>query len=184
MIVTVEITDDLIENAKDFAIRKQESSYKRLGEKDKEEQYQHLFIGKLTELIGQEGLNQLGIPHYCQDKLKVVEEVFYKNVADCILFPNTTKALTTDFKSAWRSFHSRILVPRDQYFRQKKDIYIGIRLRCIDTEPIPTFPNFRRTAEIYGWVKREELHEPDESSSRRFPAYWVYLTELHQLDEL
>lgn len=111
MIVTVEITDDLIEKAKDFAIRKQKSSYKRLGEKEKEEQYQHLFIGKLAESIGQEGLTKTNIPHSCPDKLKVVEEPFYKDVADCILFPNTDKQMKADFKSAWRSFHSRILVP-------------------------------------------------------------------------
>lgn len=180
----VEITDDLIEKAKDFAIRKQESSYKRLGETRKEEQYQHLFIGKLTELIGQEGLNQLSISHTCPDKLIVVEEKFYKNFADCIIFPDTDKQLTADFKSAWRSFHSRILVPRDQYLRQKKDIYIGIRLYCTDEEPIPTFPNFQMNAEICGWVKREELHSPDASSSRVFPAYWVYLNEMHPLDEI
>lgn len=184
MVVTVEIKTDLIEKAKDFAIRKQKSSYKRLGEKEKEEQHQHLFIGKLTELIGQEGLRNANIPHYCPDKLKVVEEEFYKDVADCILFPNTSKQMKADFKSAWQSFHSRILVPQDQYFNQKKDVYIGVRLYCIDTDPIPTFPNFRRNAEIYGWVKREELHAPDLSSSRRFPAYWVYLLELHPLNEL
>ncbi len=184
MIVTVEITEDFIEKAKDFAIMKQKSSYKRLGEKDKEEQHQHLFIGKLTELVGQEGLKNKNIPHYCPDKLKVVEEEFYKDVADCILFPKTDKQMKADFKSAWQSFHRRILVPQDQYLNQKKDIYIGIRLHCIDAKPIPAFPNFKRKAEICGWVKREELHEPDESSSRRFPAYWANLTEMHQLDDL
>jgi hypothetical protein len=184
MIVTVEITNDLIEKAKDFAIKKQKSIYKRLGEKKKEEQHQHLFIGKLTELIGQEGLKSTKIPHYCPDKLKIVEEEFYKDVADCIIFPNTHKQMTADFKSAWQKFHTRILVPVDQYNNQRKDIYIGIKLHCTDTEPIPTFPNFEKKAEIHGWVKREELHEPDESSSRKFPAYWAYLAELRQLDEL
>jgi len=182
--ITVEITADQIEKAKDFAIRKQESSYKRLGEKEKQEQYQHLFIGKLTEFIGQEGLKIAKIPHCCPDKLKVVEEEFYKDVADCILFPNTSRQLTADFKSAWQRFHRRILVPVDQYFNQKKDIYIGIRLHCVDAHPISTFPNFRRTADVHGWVNRAELHEPDESSSRVFPAYWADLTDLHQLDEL
>lgn len=39
-------------------------------------------------------------------------------------------------------------------------------------------------ADVYGWAKWEELHEPTPSSSRRFPAYWAYLRELHQMDEL
>jgi hypothetical protein len=184
MMIMVEITDDQIENAKDFAIRKQKSSYKRLGEKEKQEQHQHLFIGKLSELIGQERLKIAEIPHCCPDKLKVVEEESYKDVADCILFPNTNRQLTVDFKSAWQRFHRRILVPMDQYFNQKKDIYIGIRLHCVDAHPIPTFPNFRRMTEVHGWVKRAELHEPDDSSSRVFPVYWADLTELHWLDEL
>jgi hypothetical protein len=184
MIIRIEITDDQIEKAKDFAFRKQRSSYKRLGEKEKEEQYQHLFIGKLTELLGQEGLKIAKIPHFCPDKLKVVEEEYYKDVADCILFPDTNNQLAVDFKSAWQRFHRRILVPQDQYFNQKKDVYIGIRLHCVDAHPIPTFPNFKREADVYGWAKRVELHEPDESSSRVVPAYWAYLSELHQLDEL
>lgn len=183
MIVKLELTSNMKKNAKEFAIKKQPTSYPRLNE-TKEEQLQRLFIGKLTELIGQEGLKKVGIPHTCPDKLKVVEKMEYRDVADCVIYPNTDKAMLTDFKSAWRKFHSRILIPEDQYFTQKKDIYIGVKLHLIDEEPIPTFPNFKQKVDVYGWIKWEELHKPSPSSSRRFPAYWAYLRELHQMDEL
>lgn len=181
--ITVEITNEMIRNAKEYAIKKQPTSFPRLDE-TKEEQHQRLFIGKLTELIGQEGMKKINLPHSCPDKLKVVNRMEYRDVADCIIYPNTVKKMSVDFKSAWRKFHSRILIPEDQYTNQRKDICIGIQLHLVDVEPIPTFPNFEENADVHGWIKWEELHDPDESSSRKYPAYWVYLTELHQLDEL
>jgi hypothetical protein len=183
MIVTVEITSTMIEAAREFAIKKQPTSYPRLSE-TKEEQLQRLFIGKLTELIGQEALKNVGIPHFCPDKLKVMEKMDYRDVADCIIYPNTDKEKSVDFKSAWQRYHSRILIPQDQYFTQKKDLYIGIKLHLTDPNSIPIFPNFKRNADVYGWIKWEELHKPDESSSRKFPAYWAYLHELRPLREL
>jgi hypothetical protein len=184
MVVIVGISADFVEKAKDFAIRKQPWSYPRLNE-TKEEQHQRLFIGKLGELIGQESLKQIHIPHNCVDKLKVVEEMSHKDVADCIISPNVSKQLTVDFKSAWQEFHKGILVPEDQYARQRKDIYIGIKLYCTDRKPVPTFPNFESRAEVHGWVKKEELRPPDECPFRlQYPAYWVYLKEMHQLELL
>lgn len=183
MAVETEITAAMVDAAKDFAIRKQPTSYPRLKE-TKEEQLQRLFIGKLTELIGLEALKKTGIPYSCPKILMVVEKMGFRDSADCVIFPGTEKERSVDSKSAWQTYHSRILIPKDQYIRQRKDICIGIRLHLIDKERIPIFPSFKRNADVYGWIFWEKLHEPDESSSRKFPAFWAYLDELRPLEEL
>ena len=42
----------------------------------------------------------------------------------------TTDGKTIDVKTASRDFHKNILVPYDQYKRQPKDYYVGVRYTC------------------------------------------------------
>lgn len=167
------IMDEMIQKAKDFAERKQPTSYPRFGE-SKEEQIKRLYSGKLGELIGQEALMKVGIPHQCLGKLEVVEEMGYRDTADCIIFPGIDKEESVDFKTAWKPFHVRILVPEDMFLSQKKDIYIGVKINLQE-----------KIARVYGYATREFMRTAHPVTDfGEGPAYWVYLKELKPLDEL
>lgn len=173
MTIGVKLTDEMISLAKEFAIKKQPTSYPRFGEA-KEQQLERLTAGKIGEIVGQKVLDKLGIPHECPDKFKVVEEMEYKNEADSIIYPKTDKEKTVDFKTAWRPFHTRILVPEDMFESQYKDIYVGIKV------------DFKQgNAQVYGYVMRQEMEtKHDIQDFGEGPAYWVYLSELHDLKDL
>ena len=171
--VEVTITDEMLQMAKNFAIKKQPTSYPRFGE-NAQQQIERLTAGKIGEQVGQEALLRLDIPHVCPDKFKVVQEMSYGDVADCIIFPDTEKEKKVDFKCAWKSFHIRILVPQNMFISQYKDIYVGIK---IDIGV--------RKADVFGYATRQELET--KHSVQDFgegPAYWVYLKEMHDLDNL
>lgn len=58
----------------------------------------------------------------------------------------TLDGQTIDIKTASRNFHTRILVPHDQYQNQPKDFYVGIRISENES-----------TARIIGYTHREGL---------------------------
>lgn len=169
----MEITDEMMRKAKDFAKRKQPTSYPRFGE-SKEQQLERLYAGKLGELIGQEALRKTKILHRCLGKLEIVEEMGYRNTADCIIYPETDKEKSVDFKTAWKTYHTRILVPEDMFLSQRKDIYIGIK---IDLE--------LNTAQVYGYQTRKYMRtkHPVQDFGEG-PAYWAFLEELRPLKQL
>jgi hypothetical protein len=169
----MKIKDEWIKLAEEFARKKQPTSYPRFGE-SAEQQKERITVGKIGELVGQAALADMGIPHTCPSKLVVVEEMSYGDVADCTLYPNTKKEKKVDFKCAWKTFHKRILVPEDMFESQYKDVYIGIK---IDID--------KKEAEVYGYVSRDEMKtKHDVTDFGEGPAYWVYLKELHPLEEL
>lgn len=173
MAIQMTITEEMVQKATEFAVQKQPTSYPRFNE-TKEQQIERLTAGKLGEQIGQEALSKLGIPHVCVDKFKVVPEMSYGDIADCIIHPRTDLESKVDFKCAWKPFHTRILIPEDMFVSQYKDIYVGIR---IDID--------KHKAEVHGYASRTELEtrHPVENFGEG-PAYWVYLRELHKLENL
>jgi len=172
-LIKMKIKDEWIRLAREFAEKKQPTSYPRFGE-SKEQQIERLTAGKIGELVGQAALAELGIPHICPSKLVVVEEMSYGDVADCTIYPNTKNVKKVDFKCAWKAFHKRILVPEDMFQSQHKDIYIGIKINMDKKE-----------SEVYGYAPRDEMETKHEITNfGEGPAYWVYLKELHPLEEL
>ncbi len=174
--ITIKITDDMLKSAQEFAEKKAPTRYRRLsGDINRETDIARLYIGKLGDLVGQEGLYKLEIANRClEEKLFVSKDKFFKDRGDSFIFPDTPKQKVVDFKAAWRSFHIRILVPDDQVKSQPKDMYIGVRLD-IDN----------KIGEVIGFVTLEELktrHEPQSFGEKR--AFWVFLDELHPIEEL
>lgn len=173
MSIQLTITDKMVEKARNFAIEKQPTSYPRFGE-TKEQQIERLTAGKIGEQLGQEALSGVGVPHICPDKFKVVPKMSYGDVSDCTIHPGTEKEKKVDFKCAWKPFHIRILVPQDMFVSQHKDLYVGVKTNIEELK-----------AEVYGYATREELEtkHPVQNFGEG-PAYWVFLDEMHDLDDL
>ena len=83
----------------------------------------------------------------------------------------TADGETIDVKTASRSYHSRILVPSDQYEDQPKHYYVGVRIS-----------EDERTGEIMGYAIHGELELFPRA--RYHPAYAIELNTLHPISEL
>lgn len=133
-------------------------------------QIAHWYIGKVGEQTGQESLKNLGIPHKCPDKWKVVADPYFKDKTDALIHPNTPKEAKINFRAGWRSNHTRLIVPKDMYHRQASDFYIGILLDLPGNK-----------AYIYGYAVRKELEWDD---TLPLPAYSMPYDKLHALSDL
>lgn len=83
----------------------------------------------------------------------------------------TADGETIDVKTASKSFHTRILVPKDQYENQQKHYYVGVRIS-----------EDEMTGEIMGYAIHGELELFERA--RYHPAYAIELNNLHPIDEL
>ena len=83
----------------------------------------------------------------------------------------TADGKTIDVKTASKSFHSRILVPSDQYQDQTKDYYVGVRISEDET-----------TGTIMGYAIHGELKLF--AGARDHPAYAIELNNLRPINEL
>ena len=83
----------------------------------------------------------------------------------------TADGKTIDIKTASKSFHSRILVPSDQYEFQAKDYYVGVRIS-----------EDERSGTIMGYAIHGELKLF--AGAKDHPAYAIELNNMHPIDEL
>ena len=83
----------------------------------------------------------------------------------------TAEGKTIDVKTASKRFHSRILVPSDQYKDQAKHYYVGVRISEDET-----------TGTIMGYAIHGELKLFPRA--RYHPAYAIELNNLHPISEL
>jgi len=187
MTVIVEVEQEDIRKAKEYTIAKYKYSYKRLSESEKEVQFRHLFFGKLGEIIGKRAIDTLNIPNNCENMLLVVKEQNYKDDADIILFPEKFP-LKGDFKTAWMVSDEKtcLLVPKDQYENQIKDLYIGVKIYPSKWYEAPFIPDIKREAKVFGWVLRGDLRNPRDCPvpNLRINNYWFYFKDLNPLEEL
>jgi len=82
----------------------------------------------------------------------------------------TADGKTIDIKTASERYHTRILVPHDQYRRQRKDYYVGVRIFAGE-----------QTAEVIGFAAYQELIPFGRGD---YPAYARELQLLHPITEL
>ena len=82
----------------------------------------------------------------------------------------TADGKTIDIKTASRHFHSNIYVPYDQYEKQPKDYYVGVRISEDEKE-----------GTIVGYAANDELHWEE---GAKYPCYAMKLNELHSISEL
>ena len=162
MATTIRFTDTELENATDFAARRAVDQPDNRGiSQSREEHKRNLRVGRLGKIAFAKYLQSQGKDHLDMQNWKDMYS------ADQMDFPTQTGA-TIDVKTASERYHTRILVPEDEYRDNPKDYYVGAR---IDND----------IARIRGYALWEEF---DSFDGARYPAYAVNLKDLNPIDEL
>lgn len=166
MATTIEFTRNEIASAADFAKRSAATTYNRRRESPTRHE-RNSRIGKLGEIAFAKFLRINGKALTGSEDMFTVWEDIYK--VDRMDF-QTSDGKTIDIKTASENFHTRILVPHDQYRQQQKDYYVGVRI----------FQG-EKTAEVIGYAMYAEL-EPFGGGD--YPAYARSLNVLHPISDL
>ena len=166
MSATIEFTNDDIASAAEFARQSASTTYNRRG-KSIVRRERNNRIGKLGEIafakfLRANGKKILG----SKDMFTVWEDTYEVDRMDF----QTSDGKIIDIKTASESYHTRILVPYDQYQNQRKDYYVGIRIFAGEG-----------TAEIIGFAGWAELKP---FGGGDYPAYAIGLDLLHPISEL
>ena len=166
MSATITFTTDEITKATEFAERSAPTTYNR-RDKSPVRHERNSRIGKLGEIAFAKFLSANGKKISGSEDMFTVWEDIYK--VDRMDF-QTSDDRTIDIKTASESYHTRILVPHDQYQNQRKDYYVGIRIFADEV-----------TAEIIGFARWAELKP---FGGGDYPAYAIALNLLHPISEL
>ena len=166
MSTPIDFTPHEIEKAAVFAEMSAETTYFRRGESF-QSHVRNIRIGKLGEIAFAKFLRQNGKALLGNEEMFTVwDDTFEVDTMDF----QTSDGKTIDIKTASESYHTRILVPQDQYRRQRKDYYVGVRIFPSETQ-----------ASVIGYAMSEEL-EPFGRGD--YPAYARSLDELHPIETL
>ena len=166
MSATIEFAADEIASATEFAKRSALTTYNRRNESP-ERHERNIRIGKLGEIAFAKFLMVNGKDLSGSEDMFTVWDDIYK--VDRMDF-QTSDGKTIDIKTASESYHTRILVPNDQYRQQQKDYYVGVRIFAGEV-----------TAEVIGFAAWNEL-EPFGGGD--YSAYARSLDLLHPISEL
>lgn len=166
MSATITFTRNDITRATEFARRSAPTTYNRRDESP-ERHERNSRIGKLGEIAFAKFLSANGKSLSGSEDMFTVWDDTYE--VDAMDF-QTSDGKTIDVKTASESYHTRILVPHDQYRRQRKDYYVGVRI----------LPG-EQTAEVIGFAEWTEL-EPFGRGD--YPAYARSLNLLHPIETL
>ena len=166
MSATIEFTADEIASATGFAKRSAPTTYNRRGELPVRHE-RNSRIGKLGEIAFAKFLRENGKELSGSKHMFTVWDDIYK--VDRMDF-QTSDGKTIDIKTASESYHTRILVPHDQYRQQQKDYYVGVRIFAGEV-----------TAEVIGFAAWDEL---ELFGGGDYPAYARSLDLLHPISEL
>ncbi len=163
------ISEEIIKRANEFSEKVVDETYDRF-KKDKEERKKRIFIGKLGDLVFSEFLNSREKKHETKGMLDIYPGTTNVDPFDFI----TTKTNETiDVKTAYEDFHTRIMVPFDQFEDGKaKDYYVGIKIDLV-----------LHAAVIFGFTTKAEMGKKKQDFGEG-PAYWVYLNELKPIEGL
>ena len=101
-------------------------TYRRLTRSVNDEKHlRRIRVGKYGELAFQRFLEKNGRqPLGAEDMFTVWPGTGNVDALDF----KTVDGRTVDVKTASESYHSRIIVPRDQFLNQPKDYYVGVRI--------------------------------------------------------
>lgn len=166
MSTTITFSQDEIAKASEFAKRAAPTTFNRRRESP-ERHERNTRIGKLGEIAFAKFLSANGKALLGSEDMFTVWDDTYK--VDAMDF-RTSDGKTIDVKTASENYHTNILVPHDQYRRQQKNYYVGVRI--LPGEQI---------AEVIGFTTWEEL-EPFGCGD--YPAYARGLNLLHPISEL
>ena len=166
MATTIEFTADEIAKATEFGQKSAASIFNRRGKSMVRHQRNNR-IGKLGEIAFARFLTDNGKALLGSEDMFTVWDNIYK--VDRMDF-QTSDGKTIDVKTASENYHTRILVPYDQYQNQRKDFYVGVRIFVGEM-----------IAEVIGFAVWKELVP---FGGGDYPAYGINLDLLHSITEL
>ena len=166
MASTITFNRDDIVKATEVARRSARTTFNRRRETP-ERHERNSRIGKLGEIAFAKFLKENGKALVGSEDMFTVWDDTYE--VDTMDF-QTSDGKTIDVKTASESFHTRILVPYDQYENQRKDYYVGVRI----------LPG-EQTAEVIGFAAWAELKP---FGGGDYPAYARALNALNPIGML
>ena len=166
MSTTIEFTNNDIGRAIEFARWSASTTYNR-RDKSPVRHERNSRIGKLGEIAFAKFLRANGKKISGSKNMFTVWDDTYE--VDRRGF-QTSAGKTIDIKTVSESYHTRILVPYDQYQNQRKGYYVGVRIFAGEV-----------TAEVVGFAAWDEL-EP--LGGGDYPVYARSLDSLRPISEL
>ena len=162
----IRFSDRDLERAQAFAGAAAQYTFNRRGV-SQQEQERDIRIGKLGEIALARLLAERG------KALRGAGDMFTvwndTHAVDNMDFQTTTGE-TVDVKTASLAYHTRILVPYDQFLNQPKRYYVGVRIH----------PD-GRSATLEGYAAHRQLAP---TGVGRYPNYGIALSELQPICEL
>ena len=154
-------------------IIRETNQYNRFNKSEKT-QIQRTYIGKLAEYMFLKYLQNNGIDYEDQNMFTIYEGQHNVDTHDFV----TNDGLTIDIKTASLPFHSRILIPIDQ-FASKKDIYIGIKLNFLNASK-----DNIDTCTIFGYIHRDIIETQPTLDFGEGPCKAYQLNKLEPIQDL
>lgn len=179
--VQVEITREMIERCYNFSadIILGGNQYNRLPA-IVDVRIERTFVGKLAEYVFLNYMRNRGINYDEGDMFEIFEG--QQNV-DGYDF-ETTNGSTVDIKSASKPFHSRIMIPIDQFENIPKDYYVGIKIHTELSQNGLIKIDSIKNATIYGYCEYEYLERFDTENYGEGPCKAIKLNRLMNIESL
>lgn len=114
------------------------------------------FAGKLAELSFLNYLNNNGKNYPVGTMFQVFQG---QQNTDGYDFITRTGQNSVDVKSASKPYHSRIMVPIDQFNNIPKDFYVGVRINAQINDDNKILLNTIQSADIFGYCTYQQLYQ-------------------------
>jgi len=183
--INIPITQAMIDRVHIFSEQVVDETYDRFNQ-DRQTRFDRIFVGKLGELCLSHHLYNLTIRHDIHGMFELYEGIENVDAFDFVV-PNTHE--TIDVKTAYKSFHSRILIPfgpNGQWDQMPKDFYVGVKLIGFPEEDghIRIHGLNNVFASIYGYVPRNDDRWKGPNDFGEGPAMWIFLNKLAPIQNL
>lgn len=143
---------------------------------------QRTYVGKLGELAFLVLLNERGIVCNTEGMFEIYEGQANTDPFDFL----TANNRRIDVKTGFRSNHSRLLINQQQFERNPKDIYVGVKLNGQDVPGDDRLIEWDsvRTATIKGYAERSFLQRLNYVNYGEEPAKAIQYNQLLGIDRL
>lgn len=180
-IVRIPISISMIEDCYNFAnnIISSNNQYNRIPTTF-DNRIERTFIGKLSELCFLHYLNINNKNYPTGNMFKIFQG---QQNTDGYDFITKIGKYTVDIKSASKPYHSRIMIPIDQFINIPKDFYVGVRINASIDKNGKILINTIKSADIIGYCTYSQLAvRPTEYFE--YPCKCMYLNELFDISKL
>ena len=160
------------------AIISDSNQYNRFS-KNNTIQIERTFAGKLGEYAFLLYLRNIGINYPEGDMFKIFQGQTNVDQFDF----QTPNGKLIDIKVASKPFHSRIMIPIDQ-FQLRKDFYVGIKLDFQINEKSNLIINSVKKAKIHGFCFRDELENKTTQNFGEGACKSIDLKSLREIEKL